>query len=112
MVDFPQTLNYRGAIFAEIGPGKHASATEGVLIEEVRQGSAAWTAGLRQGDAVTSINFRSQSIQGGNRSGTAPQSPHGCSWGSDTLAADFLTFWIDARWKLPRALKRVLLWPI
>ncbi|MEC8356536.1 MAG: hypothetical protein VXZ91_03890 [Pseudomonadota bacterium] len=40
-VDFPQTLNYRGAIIAEIGPGEHASVTEGVLIEEVRQGSAA-----------------------------------------------------------------------
>ena len=59
VVDFPQTLNYRGAIIAEIGPGEHASATEGVLIEEVRQGSAAWTVGVRQGDAVTSVNRQS-----------------------------------------------------
>ncbi|MGA0289176.1 MAG: Do family serine endopeptidase [Pseudohongiellaceae bacterium] len=58
-VDFPQTFNYRGAIIAEIGPGEHASVTEGVLIDEVRQGSAAWTAGLRQGDAVTAVNRQS-----------------------------------------------------
>ena len=69
-VNFPQTLNYRGAIIIEIGPGEHASATEGVLIEEVRQGSAAWTAGLRQGNAVTAVNRQSISDLNQFRAGT------------------------------------------
>lgn len=50
------STHLKGASLRDLQPGELDTAENGVLVQEVEQGSPAWRAGLREGDVIINVN--------------------------------------------------------